>query len=276
VNINWKLKSLAFRYIEAFSLHQLLYFLQKNVTRRARVRIGEIDQDWLTHRQNLAALQHPRVIEFGAGKSLAQNIFLASHFASQTVVDLFPMLDLAQFNAAAEQVGRLTGAADFTPCTSVAEVEQRYGIRYLAPFDVRKTSFSDASFDACISTNTLEHIPRESILEIFSELKRIVRPGGLISAVIDYSDHYSHTDASIGPLNFLSFSADEFRKYNHAVHFQNRLRHHQFEDLFASMGLRILRNEAQDLQPLPRLVAAEFPTHLPTTGALKGVFLLEV
>jgi hypothetical protein len=122
----------------------------------------------------------------------------------------------------------------------------------------------------------LEHIPRDSIIGIFTELKRIVRPGGLISAVIDYSDHYAHTDGSISLLNFLRLSGREFDKYNHRVHFQNRLRHYDYEEIFAGLGFEILRNEPLNSVELPSIVSEDFRSDSPTISCTKGIFLLKV
>ena len=69
-------------------------------------------------------------------------------------------------------------------------------------------------FDACISSSTLEHLPTHVLNNTFKILKKIIKKNGIISAVIDYSDHYSHTDDTIGHLNFLQFSDSEWRKYN--------------------------------------------------------------
>ena len=56
---------------------------------------------------------------------------------------------------------------------------ENFGIFYKAPFDARMTKLLDASIDACVSTDTFEHIPKDEILEILKELKRILKPGGI-------------------------------------------------------------------------------------------------
>ena len=58
--------------------------------------------------------------------------------------------------------------------------------------------------------------------------------------IIDYSDHYSHTDKNIHPLNFLKFKENEWnKKYNHQCHFQNRLRHSDYKMLLIDIGFNI-------------------------------------
>jgi len=275
MNINWEAKSRAFQCIDAFSLHKTLYFAQKYLTRRSQVDISTGYRHWMAHRNNLAALECPDVFEFGAGKNLAQNIFLSQYFRSQTVVDLYPMLNIDLVNDAASQISKCYPSITYKAMENSLYLERYYNIRYIAPLDAAKTPFDDNTFDACISTDTLEHIPVNSILSIFKELRRIIRPGGLISAVIDYSDHYSYTDRNIGPLNCLQYSTDEFRKYNHIVHYQNRLRHYDYARLFGALGLRLVKMEATDIAQLPTRIASEFDQSEPSLRAQRGVFLLQ-
>jgi hypothetical protein len=274
MNINWQLKSAAFRVIDAFALYRLLYAMQKHLTGRSVIRIDAINENWATHRDQLATLEHPTVLEFGAGKSLAQNIYLSRFLRSQTVVDLFPMLDIGYFNEAARQIAALL-KADFTKVATIEEIARLYRIQYQAPLDLTMPCYPDDSFDACISTNTLEHIPREAIVAIFKQLRRMIRPEGLVSAVIDYSDHYAHTDNALSELNFLSYTDKQFRKHNHRSHFQNRLRHYDFERLFIELGFEVLRSDPLNPVPLPHRVASDFDMTAPSIRATRGIFLLK-
>jgi len=276
MNISWKVKSFAFHKIDTFSLHKTLYFLQRNVTRRSRTGLMAGHKSWLVHQNHLAAtLEHPNIFEFGAGKSLSQNIFLSRYCESQTVVDLFPMLNIDLVNDAVSQISTHFPAIAYHAIANISDIERYYGIRYMSPFDAARTPFDKDTFDGCISTDTLEHIPEDDIVAIFKELRRIVRPGGLISAVIDYSDHYSHTDKHLGPLNYLRYSTDEFKKYNHTVHYQNRLRHYDYARIFEALGYHCLVSEAADSVPPPSEIAHEFCRSDPSLCALRGVFLLE-
>ncbi|MFZ1086553.1 MAG: methyltransferase domain-containing protein [Terracidiphilus sp.] len=275
MNINWKIKSMMFGLIDAFSLDNALYFIQKNITRESRGDLGKNDKNWFVHKEHLSTLTRPNVFEFGAGKILAQNIFLSQYFASQTVVDLFPMIEIDLVDQAARRISENHPSVAYHAITAIQDLEHHYGIRYLTPMDASKTPFADSAFDACISTRTLEHIPRESIIAIFQELRRILRPDGLISAAIDYSDHYANSDPRIGRLNFLQYSAKEFKRYNHKVHYQNRLRHYDFERIFKSLGYKVVKNDTLDYYPRPERISSEFESDEPTLCAQRGVFLLQ-
>jgi SAM-dependent methyltransferase len=274
MNINWEMKSLAFHYLDTFSLHKTLYFLQRNVTKRAKVNIEAGYKNWRVHQSNLATLERPKVFEFGAGKDLSQNIYLSRYVGAQTVVDLFPMLNIDLVNEAASQITNRYSFKAHETITCIADIERYYRVRYFAPFDATKTNFKDNAFDSCISTNTLEHIPVHTIVSIFRELRRIIRPGGLISAIIDYSDHYAHTDSNIGPLNFLQYSAEKFKKHNCNIHYQNRLRHYDYARIFEAMGYQCLRSEDSNIAPPPTWISPEFDQSEPSLCALSGVFLL--
>ena len=74
MQIPWKLKSVAFSAIETMSAPGLLYFLQKHVAKRSRLNLRAVESDWELHRENLVSLASPRLIEFGVGKNLRQNL----------------------------------------------------------------------------------------------------------------------------------------------------------------------------------------------------------
>jgi SAM-dependent methyltransferase len=242
MQVPWKLKSALYGILDFLKAEPLLYFCQKNVTRRARRPISEINPIWLKHQEVIRSLPTADVIifEFGAGKDLAQNMFLSSVSVSQTVVDLNSMIDFGLVDAARKSLILLGREITSHPIANTVDLHRFFNIDYKAPFDASITDFESGSVDVCISTNTLEHIPPISIRAIFSELRRVLKKGGLVSARIDYSDHYAHTDHSIGLLNFLRFSENDWSKHNHGTHFQNRLRHQDYMNIFLELGFKVL------------------------------------
>ena len=94
-SIPWKIKSLIFSFIDYLSLQKLLYFLQKYITKRSRITSLLYSSDWEMHKDALNKYKTKNIVfEFGAGKSLVQNLFLSNFVKKQFVVDLYPMLDL--------------------------------------------------------------------------------------------------------------------------------------------------------------------------------------
>jgi hypothetical protein len=115
-------------------------------------------------------------------------------------------------------------------------------ITYIAPGDASKTNLSEDSIDFHTSYTVFEHIPASILEEILKEGDRITRPSGLLVHRIDYSDHFSHSDHSISPINFLQFSDSEWSKYgDNRYMYMNRLRHDDFCTLYKSIGQTILK-----------------------------------
>lgn len=243
-SIPWKLKSLAFSIFDVIG-QAPLYVAQKYLTRRSRPSFVKPSPAWIFHSGKLKEHAARRIIEFGAGKSLAQNFYLHVPDLEQVLVDLNPMLDLALVNEAIDRLAGLGVVGLDGRVTSMEDLRSKYGITYLAPVDMRRVDFEDESFDACISTNTLEHIPKDVITGIWKEVYRVLRPGGIVCAVIDYSDHYAHTDRSLSRLNYLTFTDAQWKRYNHACHYQNRLRHGQHLKLLANAGFEIVSARAE-------------------------------
>ena len=276
MHINWKLKSKIFRFIEIFRLSKILYFIQKNITKKSRVKINHIKKDWIYHQENLGTIKQPNIIEFGAGKSLEQNIFLSNIFGLQTVIDLNPMIDFELVNSAINHIANLDKKFQNKKITNISDLKNYYNIEYIAPLNlITSNCFNSNQFDGCISTNTLEHIPNDQLYKIFYKLKEIIINEGIISAVIDYSDHYSHSDSQISPLNFLKYSSDEFKKYNHSNHFQNRMRHNDYKKIFQELGYDIIKQIPLNHVSTDIKISKEFDKDDNDTYATKGIYLLK-
>ena len=142
--------------------------------------------------------------------------------------------------------------------TDARKLLEQCGISYHAPADAGATSHAADSMDLVYSNNVLEHVPPAEIRRIFSEARRILKPGGFMLHVIDPSDHFAHDDDSISPINFLACSEQQFARYNTSFCFQNRLRGASYRKLIEAAGFQIMhwesRLNAAAMQQLPRLV----------------------
>lgn len=246
MNIPWKIKSFSF-HILSYLPDRALYLTQRYITRRSKVGIKDIYVGWQHHADVIDQTGATRLIEFGAGKTLAQNLFLSTKVNHQTVVDLFAMAEIPMINLAIDQLRVLEVPLDGRHIKSFQELEDIYNIRYLAPFDIRDSGLKSDHFDICVSTNTLEHIPAPDIKKIFKELYRILAPGGTVSAMIDYSDHYAHSDKTISRLHYLQFSEKSWAKHNHSNHYQNRMRHNHYKDIFSHAGFGVSDENPTDV-----------------------------
>lgn len=94
---------------------------------------------------------------------------------------------------------------------------------------------------AGLQNAVFEHIPPAVLTGILNEGNRILHPEGLFFNRIDYTDHFSYSDKTISPINFLQYSDAEWEKYaGNRFMYMNRLRHDDFIALFESAGHAIL------------------------------------
>lgn len=210
--------------------------------------------------------------EFGAGWDLAVPLsYWALGVERQLLVDIHANLRLELVNGAIErlqtlapELGAAVGREARVPdgVSSASDLEQRFGIAYIAPRDARATGFDAESVDLVTSTNTLEHIPARDIPPILRESRRLLRPDGVFSSRIDLADHYSYFDRGLSPWNFLRYDDARWRWLNSDLLYQNRLRRPDYLGAFTEAGLGIVdevasRPDDAGLAELARLDVAD-------------------
>lgn len=121
------------------------------------------------------------------------------------------------------------------------DVLKKYlNINYIAPGDARAINLPTDSIDYTLSNATMEHIPKNDLYQILKESFRILSPGGIMTNIIDYRDHFSFSDKSINIYNFLKYSKAEWDKMNPDIMYQNRLRHKDYMEMINEIGFEIL------------------------------------
>ncbi len=145
---------------------------------------------------------------------------------------------------------------------SCTELMQRANIQYRAPADAANTGLPDRSIDVQMSYTVFEHIPRDTLQAILLEANRILTPDGLVLHHIDPSDHFSHEDPSILPINFLRYSDDEWNRIaGNQFAYHNRIRAAEFADLYAECGHEILMWKPHIDAASQHAVENGFPLH---------------
>jgi len=185
--------------------------------------------------------------EFGAGWNLAGPLGLyCLGINRQIVSDITRSARLELVNRVIVQLEGYTGKIPRRPgmpLFSLKELEGRFGIAYRAPALACHTGLADGSVDCITNTFTLEHIPAPDVRALLQECHRILKPGGVLLSMIDYQDHYAYHDAELSVYNFLQYSEREWKWFNSALHYQNRLRHCQFQQMFADAGFETIIEE---------------------------------
>lgn len=233
--MDWRLKCVA---LYAFASAPWLYRAVQRATGSAFLAVT--DTHFRLHQRHADLYQrvHPgRALEFGGGRHFLSPLLLSHAGATEVLVyDLERLSSPALVNHTIRQLrGRLPGR--WPEVSGFDDLALKYRIRYLAPADARDTGLPDASVDFVCSTSTLEHIPPDDIRRILGECVRVTRRGAVLSHVVDYQDHYSYADKSLSPFNFYRFSEKAWRWLNPPNHFQNRLRHSDYERMFGELPL---------------------------------------
>jgi SAM-dependent methyltransferase len=225
---------------------RLNYLFQRHVARSLPGGEPVVRRKLARARQHLDAFGRPVedavFYEFGAGWDLAIPLsYAALEVGQQVLVDIRPSARVELVN---ETIALLNHTGELPPLggpvSSLADLENRFGITYLAPRDARATGLESESIDFVTSTDVCEHIPEGDLAQIFRECRRLLRPGGAISCRVDLQDHHAYFDPSLSPYHFLRFSDRAWRLVNSPLHFQNRLREPDYRRLVEAAGLEIV------------------------------------
>lgn len=129
-----------------------------------------------------------------------------------------------------------------------------YGMRYLTGGLASLRTVPDASVDLCWSQAVLEHVRRAEMPAVLAELRRVLKPDGIGSHVIDLQDHLG------GGLNNLRFTERfwEAEWIARAGFYTNRLQARDYARLFQAAGFapEIVGTDRWPTMPLPRRALA--------------------
>ena len=140
--------------------------------------------------------------------------FQRYHFAGDFTTDK-DVLDVACGSGygsylLAESGARHVSGIDISP-KAIGYCRKRYSLRNLSfeTMDARDLGFADASLDVAVSFETIEHIDDQDAF--LSELKRVLRPGGLIIISTPNKAVYGKLPRQAHRFHVKEFSLDEFR-----------------------------------------------------------------
>lgn len=121
-------------------------------------------------------------------------------------------------------------------------------------FDGTRMPVDSETVDVVWSRSALEHVREPAAL--VGEIRRVLKPGGVVCSIIDLRDHYSMQPGQDW-LRFLRYSRPVWELMtSHRGSYTNRLRSRDWEALFADHGLERLVAR-HTLAPLPPDFALE-------------------
>jgi SAM-dependent methyltransferase len=161
-----------------------------------------------------------------------------------------------------EDYNKLRAATDIDDLLQLARIE------YIAPADATSTQLPNESVDVVFSNSVLEHVVPDIIGRLFSEAYRVLRPGGLMIHSLNCGDHYAYFDKRISFINYLTYTSDEWRRWDNKLLYQNRLRPSDFVKQSERAGFEIVLRKQKPrpglLELLPTLaIAPEFRDYSP-------------
>jgi SAM-dependent methyltransferase len=266
MRIDWRCKALVQLAFSSIPKGQHLnYLFQRYVTRSLPASEAGFAGNLSYAKRHIDAVQRylhrpidqATFFEFGAGWDMTIPLaFYTFGVENQIIVDIRNLLKRSLVNDTIEKYQNMAPDVVVTrkPLRHLngrqrdarVILRNQYGIDYRAPCDARQTGLQSRSIDCITSTSTLEHIPAADITSILRECHRILRDDGLMSVLIDYDDHYSYFDTTISGYNFLQYSDRMWATFNPALHYQNRMRHRDYLNLFDAAEFDIVEEQCKE------------------------------
>lgn len=244
-----------------FSAQHLAYYEQVSGSQQPPSRILELGTGWMPtvcvglwlcgvdeiHTIDIQDLKKAEVI--------AATLKTLCSFSPEELAQVMPRVRHERF----ERVKKM-----IADCIPSSELFAQMGLHFIVG-DASRTPFAPESIDFMISNATLEHIPRDVILSIFQEFRRIAAPGAVMSHLVDESDHYSHFDPSVSPYQFLYYEKLPWKLINNSILYMNRLRVNDYREIHRLAHFTIVREVNQDeASRLDRMkLAQEFRLYAP-------------
>jgi len=207
-------------------------------------------------------------LEIGTGWDVNAAYFARlAGYGEVITVDAFVHLDPAQivaclkiFPRLATEIAREFGRDETEVAAELAQAAQEHGedfllrtdIRYVAPISTDYHEIESVSKDVVYSSVVMEHLSLSDVKNTLAQIRRILKPGGYTTHIIDLSDHFACFHPGLPYNHFLRFSDKQWAFWaDNPLAFTNRLLASDWENLFQEAGFDILF--FQDV----------VPTHLP-------------
>ena len=135
--------------------------------------------------------------------------------------------------------GLETYAADYSP-KSIAHIEKKLAGRQnwkgAKLIENASAPYPDDSFDLVTCIETIEHVPADGLAPLMSEMKRVLRPGGVLVITTPNAEDLAEN------LNYCPFCDTEFHRWQHL----RSLNIQDVDSLIRTSGMKPLLVQAMD------------------------------
>jgi SAM-dependent methyltransferase len=179
------------------------------------------------------------VLELGPGESLFTALLAKAYgFRGSILVDVghFAIAGADRYRELANQlVEEGAPVPDLSDCMSTESILDRLNACYLTGGLASLREIPDSSVDLIFSQAVVEHLRKHEFESILKELRRILKPGGVSTHVIDFKDHLQ---ASLHNLRFSdAFWESDF--ISSSGFYTNRLRSGEVIGMFRAAGFEV-------------------------------------
>lgn len=215
---------------------------------------------------SLDALQGKVILEVGPGDSIATAIVAASFGARAILVDVgnFAKPELAFYRRLAEQLrSENLSPPDITHCESVEAILRACNAQYLTTGTQSMATVDENTVDIMFSQAVLEHVRKGEFSAFFQHCRRVIKPSGGASHIVDLKDHLG------GSLNNLRFSEKLWESdfFSSSGFYTNRIQFEEMVSMIKQTGFEVNVNHVKrwDSLPLSRNRMSEPFCHLSET-----------
>jgi hypothetical protein len=119
------------------------------------------------------------------------------------------------------------------------------GMEYIVEENGSLNIFPNNKFNALLSCAVFEHIPKNNLPQYFSNMYKILKPGGYSIQIIDIGDHYTYLDKrGTHRKQYLQYSNKWWTfYYNNQLSYVNRLQASDWLELFDKAGFELIFKE---------------------------------
>jgi len=143
---------------------------------------------------------------------------------------------------------RLRVMLDAVECTnpiSVSDILAPFNIEVLIQ-DAQHTTLEPGAVDFFLSNSVLQEIPKQILLGIFREFRRVASTTSTMSHYVNMVEPYADCDPTLTAYHFLQYSDLTWRFINNSLHYHNRLRISDYRLVHELSEFQIVREDNEE------------------------------